>query len=96
MEERLGEEEKELKRSEVLKAAIVESALDCIVTIDHEGRITEFNPAAERTFGHLRDAVVGKQLAEVIIPPSLREKHRLGFAATWLRAKRECSGDASR
>ena len=80
MEERLGEEEKELKRSEVLKAAIVESALDCIVTIDHEGRITEFNPAAERTFGHLRDAVVGKQLAEVIIPPSLREKHRLGFA----------------
>ena len=80
MEERLGEEEKELKRSEVRKAAIVESALDCIVTIDHEGRITEFNPAAERTFGHRRDEVVGKQLAEVIIPPSLREKHRLGFA----------------
>ena len=62
------------------KAAIVDSALDCIVTIDHEGCITEFNPAAERTFGYRRDEVVGKHLADVIIPPSLREKHRQGFA----------------
>ncbi|MFY9976844.1 MAG: PAS domain S-box protein [Candidatus Sulfotelmatobacter sp.] len=79
-EEKLREEEKELKRSEVRKAAIVESALDCIVTIDHEGRITEFNPAAEQTFGLRRNEVLGKHLADVIIPPSLREKHRLGFA----------------
>ncbi|MGB7600515.1 MAG: PAS domain S-box protein [Candidatus Sulfotelmatobacter sp.] len=80
MEERLGEEERELKRSEVRKAAIVDSALDCIVTIDHEGCITEFNPAAEHTFGYHRDEVLGKHLADVIIPPSLREKHRQGFA----------------
>ena len=69
-----------LRRSEARKAAILDSALDCIVTIDHAGRITEFNPAAERTFGYRRDAVVGKPLAEVIIPPSLREPHRQGFA----------------
>ena len=50
------------------------------MTIDHEGCITEFNPAAERTFGHRRDEVMGKQLADVMIPPSLREKHRHGFA----------------
>jgi PAS domain S-box-containing protein len=80
VEERLGQEERELKRSEARKAAILESALDCIVTMDHEGCIIEFNPAAERTFGHRRDDVVGKQLADVIIPPSLREKHREGFA----------------
>jgi PAS domain S-box-containing protein len=80
VEERLGQEERELKRSEVRKAAIVDSALDCIVTIDHEGRITEFNPAAEHTFGYRRDEVLGKHLADVIIPPSLREKHRQGFA----------------
>jgi PAS domain S-box-containing protein len=79
-EEKLRQEEEELKHSEARKAAILESALDCIVTIDHEGLITEFNPAAERTFGHRRDEVVGKQLADVIIPPSLREKHRDGFA----------------
>ena len=58
----------------------MDSALDCIVTIDHEGCITEFNPAAEHTFGYRRDEVLGKQLADVIIPPSLREKHRQGFA----------------
>jgi len=78
--EKLRQEEKELKRSEARKAAILDSALDCIVTIDHEGRITEFNPAAERTFGYRRDEVVGSHLADVIIPPSLREKHRRGLA----------------
>ena len=72
--------EQELKQSEVRKSAIVDSALDCIVTIDHEGRITEFNPAAGRTFGYRREEVVGKPLADVIIPPSLREKHRQGLA----------------
>lgn len=80
VEEKLRQEEKELKNSEARKAAILESALDCIVTIDHEGCITEFNPAAEHTFGYRRDAVVGKHMADVIIPPSLREKHRQGFA----------------
>jgi PAS domain S-box-containing protein len=69
-----------LKRSEARKAAILDSALDCIVTIDHEGRITEFNPAAERTFGYRRDEVVDRHLADVIIPPSLRESHRQGLA----------------
>jgi PAS domain S-box-containing protein len=80
VENRLGQEKRELKRSEVHKAAIVDSALDCIVTIDHEGCIHEFNPAAEHTFGYSRDEVLGKHLADIIIPPSLREKHRQGFA----------------
>ena len=69
-----------LKASEARKAAILDSALDCIVTIDHEGRITEFNPAAERTFGYRREEVVGAHLADVIVPPTLREAHRRGLA----------------
>jgi len=79
-EDRLRHEEQELKRSESHKAAIVDSSADCIVAIDHEGRITEFNPAAEQTFGHRRSDVLGRLLADVIIPHSLREKHRRGFA----------------
>jgi PAS domain S-box-containing protein len=79
-EERLRHEEKELKRSEVHKAAILDSSPDCVVAIDHEGRITEFNPSAERTFGHRRSNVLGLPLADVIIPPSLREKHHTGFS----------------
>src|SRR5580698_3588034 len=80
VEEKLQQEERELKRSEVRKAAIVDSALDCIVTIDHEGCITEFNPAAERTFGYREDEVIGKRMADVIIPQPLREQHRQGLA----------------
>ena len=80
VEERLRHEEAELKRSEAYKAAILDSSLDCVVAMDHEGCITEFNPAAERIFGYDRENVVGKHLADVIIPPSLREKHRAGFA----------------
>lgn len=72
--------EVELRRGEARKTAILNSALDCIVTIDHEGCITEFNPAAERVFGYRRDQVIGKHLADTIIPPSLREQHRRGFA----------------
>src|ERR1700722_6701540 len=68
------------RQAEARRAAILDSALDSIVSVDHEGRITEFNPAAERTFGHRRDDVVGRQLADIIIPPSFREAHRLGFA----------------
>jgi PAS domain S-box-containing protein len=69
-----------LRDSEARKAAILNSALDCIVTMDHEGRITEFNPSAERTFGYRRDEVLGRQMADVIIPPALREQHRRGLA----------------
>ena len=79
-DEKLRQEESELKHSEARKAAILESALDCILTIDHEGCITEFNLAAEHTFGYRRDEVLGMPLANVIIPLSLREKHRQSFA----------------
>jgi PAS domain S-box-containing protein len=69
-----------LRRSEARKAAILDSALDCILTMDYEGCITEFNPAAERTFGYRWDEALGKRLADVLIPLSLREKHRRGLA----------------
>ena len=69
-----------LRESEARKAAILETAVDCIITMNHEGRIVEFNPAAEKTFGYSRAEVIGKELGELIIPPSLRDKHRAGLA----------------
>ncbi|MCG3110630.1 MAG: PAS domain S-box protein [Candidatus Manganitrophus sp. SB1] len=72
--------ERATQESEARKTAILESALDCIITMDHQGRVIEFNPASERTFGFRRDEVIGKEMAELIIPPALREKHREGLA----------------
>ena len=60
--------------------AILESALDCIITIDARGAVVEFNPAAERAFGYRRDDVLGKEMAQFIVPPALREQHRAGLA----------------
>jgi PAS domain S-box-containing protein len=66
--------------SEARMAAIVETALDPIISMDHAGRIVEFNPAAERVFGYGRAEVLGREMAEVIIPPHLRDQHRRRLA----------------
>jgi PAS domain S-box-containing protein len=60
--------------------AILDTALDAIVVIDHEGRIVEFNPTAERMFGHTAAAVLGRTMGEVIVPVAMREHHRQGMA----------------
>lgn len=69
-----------VEESERRKAAILEGALDAIITMDYEGRILEFNPAAERMFGLAAELAVGREMAELIIPESLRERHREGLA----------------
>ncbi|MBV9772548.1 MAG: PAS domain S-box protein, partial [Gemmatimonadetes bacterium] len=66
--------------SEARKAAVVEAALDCIVTMDVTGRIMEFNPSAERVFGCPAAEAVGRMLDDLIIPPRLRRRHRRGVA----------------
>lgn len=66
-----------LRESEIRKGAILDSSLDCIITLDHEGKITEFNPAAENTFGYKREDVLGKELAEVIFPRSESDDARM-------------------
>ena len=54
--------------------------MDCVILMDEAGVLREFNPAAERVFGHRREAVIGRQLGEVIVPPHLREAHTAGLA----------------
>jgi diguanylate cyclase (GGDEF)-like protein/PAS domain S-box-containing protein len=66
--------------SEAEKSAIIESALDCIITIDLQGRIVEFNPAAEATFGYSRKEAIRTPMADLIIPPRLRGQHAAGLA----------------
>ncbi len=68
-----------LHASEVLNAAITASALDCIIAIDEEGLVIEFNPAAEETFGYKRADAIGRPIGELIVPPALRQRHTEGF-----------------
>lgn len=68
-----------LRESETRKSAVMESALDAVITMNNEGRIVDFNPAAEQLFGYRRDEVVGKTVAETIIPHRLREAHEKGL-----------------
>ncbi len=72
--------ELELRNSEVRKDAILRSALDAIITMDHEGKFVEFNPAAEKLFGYSRNETLGKPLADLIIPQRFRQKHSQGLA----------------
>ena len=69
-----------LRAARTWHQAMLDAALDSVVTIDDDGRVVEFNAAAERTFGYRADEVVGRDMAELIVPPELRARHREGFA----------------
>ena len=69
-----------LRESEARKGAILESAIDCIITLDHRGRVLELNPAVEKTLGWKRDELMGKRLASVLFPPNSNERNT---SAVW-------------
>jgi PAS domain S-box-containing protein len=77
--EQLEEQIAVARASEARSRAVVRSALDCIITIDHQGRVTEFNPSAERTFGYSAQQALGRELAELVIPERYRDQHRQGL-----------------
>lgn len=58
--------------------AILNAALDCVISMSDSGEIISWNRAAERTFGYSRQEAVGADMAELIIPPALRVAHRSG------------------
>jgi PAS domain S-box-containing protein len=68
-----------LAESEARKAAVLRSTLDSIVAMDANGLVTEFNPAAEVAFGYTRSEVIGKRLADLIVPERFREAHIAGL-----------------
>lgn len=69
-----------LRKSQKLQAGILATALDCIITIDDKSRVVEFNPAAERTFGYKYEEILGRSLADFIVPERFREAHARGMA----------------
>ena len=70
----------DLRVTHACHVALLESALDAIVSMGADGVVLEWNPAAERTFGYAREQAVGRELGELIVPPELRDAHRAGLS----------------
>ncbi len=69
-----------MRLSEERLRSMMTTALDAIISINAKGDIVEFNPAAEQLFGFSNSEAIGRDIAETIIPPDLRERHRQGLA----------------
>lgn len=67
-----------MKMPDGLAEALLNSASDAIVATDRDGRITVWNPGAERIFGFASGDAVGQTL-DLIIPENLRARHWEGF-----------------
>jgi PAS domain S-box-containing protein len=72
--------EAEVRASESRLRAMLEAALDAVVTMDARGRVLGWNHAAETTFGYLAHEAIGRDIADLIVPPALRARHRRGLA----------------
>jgi len=70
----------ELETTEALKSSIFDNAMAALVSTDETGHIVEFNPAAAAMFGIVREQALGRSVADVMIPPRLREAHNSGMA----------------
>jgi len=83
---------REAERSESVENldALVDSAMDAIVSVDESERIALFNPAAEKMFGYAAADVRGRPL-DVLLPERFREAHHAHlrrFAASGTTSRR--------
>lgn len=84
--------ETQLREHEATLSAVIRGASDAVISTDADGRISLFNPAAERIFGRRADALIGQGL-EILLPPPFRARHGgdlAGFAAS--RVSRRAMG----
>lgn len=78
--ERQLKAESELIDSERKLRAILDSALDAVVSIDSDGIVTEWNHQAETMFGFTAEEAIGLPLTKTIIPEQHRTSHNRGMA----------------
>jgi PAS domain S-box-containing protein len=72
--------EGEVRASESRMRAMLDAALDAVVSMNDEGLVIGWNPAAAMMFGYTADESIGREMAELIVPPALRSAHRKGLA----------------
>jgi PAS domain S-box-containing protein len=71
--------EADVRERESRLRAMLQAALDAVVTMDHRGRVVGWNHAAETIFGYRADEAIGQDMGDLIVPPSLRDSHRAGL-----------------
>lgn len=79
LESRVRQRTHELEESREYSRSIIETANDAFIAINEEGLIVNWNKRAQEIFGWAKEEVLGKGLAELIIPPEFREAHRKGL-----------------
>jgi diguanylate cyclase (GGDEF)-like protein/PAS domain S-box-containing protein len=68
-----------LRQSEEQTRRIIDTASYAYIAMSRDGTVTDWNLAAEETFGWTRDEILGKPLADRIIPTDQRDAHREGL-----------------
>jgi len=71
--------EEDLQENESRMRAITDSAQDAILMMDPKGRISYWNPAAERILGYTSAEAIGQELHSLIVPPRYHEAHHAAF-----------------
>ncbi len=72
--------EQHARTLEARRDALMDVAMDAIVSIDRHGRVVAWNPAATTMFGYTLKEVLGQQLSALIIRPAERDAHQRGMA----------------
>ncbi|MBI4837547.1 MAG: PAS domain S-box protein [Nitrospirae bacterium] len=75
----LAQAVKSLSESEERFRAITETAVDGIIVMDNQGRITYWNSAAEKMFGYTQQEAVGRELHFFLAPQEYHEEFKKGF-----------------
>ena len=76
----LAHRDESVRESQARAQMLVDSALDAVITIDHEDNVIGWNVNAESVFARSFEEVQGRKMAELIVPPAHREAHRAGMA----------------
>jgi len=76
---RIHEQNLNLSESENRVRSVINSALSAVLVINSAGEVVDWNTRAEQMFGRTRQEVIGKKLAEIIIPLRYRDAHERGM-----------------
>lgn len=75
----LERSQSELAAGRKLLEDVIDTVHTAVVSMDDEGRITRWNPEAERSFGWKGEEVIGRTVAETLIPQRHRGDHWRGL-----------------